>query len=154
MVYCTIDEAWNRADIPEMKYYNEMPVPTVTPANVYGYNQIDVVPREVPIQHHRPIAQNGYAQDTHTVSTDTSIRPIVERIRNEPQTTTMNSATMNEYKKLIEELKKENAELRRSLQERDATNPSDGMMDVLLYISSGVFLLFFLEHVTSSARRF
>jgi hypothetical protein len=51
-------------------------------------------------------------------------------------------------------LKKENADLKRELKEKESQTASDGMLDVLLYISSGVFLLFFLEHVTSSARRF
>lgn len=152
MVYCTIEEAWNQADVPEMKYYKEMPMPPITPANMYGYNQIDVVPRDRPLPHHRELS-------SEPVSTDMDIRPIsrpvTQRIRGgDDSSVAMSGSTLNEYKKLVEELKKENAELKRALKEKEMQSASDGMLDVLLYISSGVFLLFFLEHVTSSARRF
>jgi hypothetical protein len=82
-------------------------------------------------------------------------RPVTQRIRGgDDSSVAMSGSTLNEYKKLVEELKKENAELKRALKEKEMQSASDGMLDVLLYISSGVFLLFFLEHVTSSARRF
>jgi hypothetical protein len=145
MVFCTIEEAWGQTEIPEMKYYKEMPMPPVTPSNMYGYNQIEVVPRDKPIPHHTTFTAD-------MASSDMNIRPVSQRIREEPSS--ISNTTLNEYKKLIEELKKENADLKRELKEKESQTASDGMLDVLLYISSGVFLLFFLEHVTSSARRF
>lgn len=154
MVYCTIQEAWNTTEIPEMKYYKEMPMPPITPANMYGYNQIEMTEYNPP----ESIAQTSNDLDIKPYTVPSEYRDLSQRGGNanrppKPETFESNSS-LTEYKKLVDELKKENTDLKHRLKEAESRTSSDGMMDVIMYISGGVFLLFFMEHITSSARRF
>lgn len=163
MVYCTIEEAWNSNDIPEMKYYNnkEMPLPSITPANLYGYNQIDMYGNQAQTTHvSNDMDVRAYQVETPVQPTDMKyLRDLSQRGGNgttasaKPVVETM-SSEYREYKKLVDELKAENHELKQKLKEAESRSSSDGLLDVIMYISGGVFLLFFMEHITSSARRF
>jgi hypothetical protein len=156
MVYCTIQEAWNTNEIPEMKYYKEMPQPPVTAANMYGYNQLEMYGNSdqttqvassdmevMPYQQQTTNTDMKYLRDLSQRGGNGSTKAVVEP-----------SSTLNEYKRLVDELKKENQELKQKLKDAESHNSSDGLLDVIMYISGGVFLLFFMEHITSSARRF
>lgn len=162
MVYCTIQEAWNTNEIPEMKYYKEMPLPPITPANMYGYNQIEMYENTSNAPSIQTASQDmdiQAFQDVPSTATNMKyLRDLSQRGGNGTPNTTkpsaVESASMGEYKKLVDELKQENQELKKKLKEAESRTASDGMMDVIMYISGGVFLLFFMEHITSSARRF
>lgn len=169
--YCTLQEAWNTNEIPEMKYYKEMPMPPITPSNMYGYNQIEMYGDNGSAQQGSNVSGNEVA---HIASTDTDIVPYqnaqrtttdMKYLRNLSNRggngapvidtdSTGATSSMTEYKKLVDELKKENSELKAKLKDAESRSSSDGMLDVIMYISGGVFLLFFMEHITSSARRF
>jgi hypothetical protein len=138
MPYCTIEEAWDIDIYPEQ----EQPVLKKPPAeNNYGYqNKIyeqRYEPNPEPIDIPRPQISmkeqlSDYKKDYGEIS--------------------------NQYTKLIDELKKENRMLKDKLDELKMSvmkqQDKDSLFDVILYISTGVFVIFMMDNITSAGRRY
>jgi hypothetical protein len=59
---------------------------------------------------------------------------------------------------LIEELKSDNKKLREKIEElqkySNKQQDKDSLFDVILYISTGIFVIFMMENITNMGRRY
>jgi hypothetical protein len=60
----------------------------------------------------------------------------------------------NQYSQLIDELKKENKSLKDKISQLQKYSDKDSLFDVILYISTGIFVIFMMENISTMGRRF
>jgi len=139
MPYCTLEEAWNVDLYPdEEKELVTQPPPTEN----YGYPNKIYESNPVPMDIPRP-------------------RYMMKEHLSEFELENKNNITIpsnNQYAKLIEELKGENKKLKEKIDElqkwTNKQQDKDSLFDVILYISTGIFVIFMMENITNMSRRY
>jgi len=139
MPYATLEEVWNVDMYPddEKELVNQSP-----PNEKYGYPNKIYEPNPTPMDMPRP----QYSMKEHLSEFELEKRANISLSPN------------NQYAKLIEELKGENKKLKDKIDELQKYNnkqqDKDSLFDVILYISTGVFVIFMMENITSMGRRY
>jgi hypothetical protein len=132
MPYCTLEEAWDLELAPEGDQEN-LKKPYNQPNN-YGYPQ-----QPTPIDIPRP----QFTMKEHLSEFEKESVPV---------------SSNNQYVKLIEELKSENNKLKEKISElkklSEKQQDKDSLFDVILYISTGIFVIYMMDNVASMGRRF
>jgi len=139
MPYCTLEGAWNVEIYPdEEKELVKQP----PPVEKYGYPNKIYEPNPTPMDIPRP----QYNMKEHLSEFEN------EHIRQ------ITSPSSNPYSKLIEELKGENKKLKERIDElqklSNKQQDKDSLFDVILYISTGIFVIFMMENITNMGRRY
>jgi len=139
MPYCTLEEAWNVEVYPdeEKELVKQLPSP-----ETYGYPNKIYEPNPTPMDIPRP----QYSMKEHLSEFE------------EDQQRRIASSQVNPYSKLIEELKSDNKKLREKIDElqkySNKQQDKDSLFDVILYISTGIFVIFMMENITNMGRRY
>jgi hypothetical protein len=139
MPYCTLEEAWNVEVYPddEKELVSQTP-----PPEKYGYpNKIyenNPTPMDIP--------KPRYTMKEHLSEFELEKKSELSMLPN------------SQYTRLIEELKGENKKLKEKIDELQKFNnkqqDKDSLFDVILYISTGIFVIFMMDNITSMGRRY
>jgi hypothetical protein len=145
MPYCTIEEAWDLELAPDAEK-NTLNEPYNQPYN-YGYppqyqseSQLKKLPSNPsPMDIPRP----QYTMKEHLSEFERETVPI---------------SSNNQYVKLIEDLKNENNKLKNKISElknlTEKQQDKDSLFDVILYISTGIFVIYMMDNISTMGRRF
>jgi hypothetical protein len=137
MPYCTLEEAWNVEIYPD----DEQDTLKSTPQpEKYGYPNKIYEPNPTPMDIPRPQFK------------------IKEHLSEFEQQQQLSVPISNQYSKLIEDLKGENRKLKDKIQELEKLSnkqqDKDSLFDVILYISTGIFVIFMMENISNMGRRY
>jgi hypothetical protein len=136
MPYCTLEEAWNVEVYPD----DEKDVVTQSPPpEKYGYSNKIYENNPTPMDIPKP----RYMMKEH-------LSEFEMKDLNIPTSSTPN----NQYLQLIDELKKENKSLKDKISQLQKYSDKDSLFDVILYISTGIFVIFMMENISTMGRRF
>ncbi len=131
MPYCTLEEAWDIDLAPDVEH-ETLKKPYNQSSN-YGYPQntpLDIPRPQVTMKEHI----SEFERDSVPVSSN------------------------NHYVKLIEELKSENNKLKEKIYElkklSNKQQDKDSLFDVILYISTGIFVIYMMDNISNMGRRF
>jgi hypothetical protein len=139
MPYATLEEVWNVDLYPDEE--TEL-VKQSQPVEKYGYPNKIYEPNPTPMDIPRP----QYSMKEHLSEFELEKKSELSMLPN------------SQYTRLIEELKGENKKLKDKIDELQKFNnkqqDKDSLFDVILYISTGVFVIFMMDNITSMGRRY
>jgi hypothetical protein len=139
MPYATLEEVWNVDLYPDEE--TEL-VKQPQPVEKYGYSNKIYEPNPTPMDIPRP----QYSMKEHLSEFELEKKTELSMLPN------------SQYTRLIEELKGENKKLKDKIDELQKFNnkqqDKDSLFDAILYISTGIFVIFMMDNITSMGRRY
>jgi hypothetical protein len=139
MPYATLEEVWNVDLYPDEE--TEL-VRQPQPVEKYGYANKIYEPNPTPMDIPRP----QYSMKEHLSEFELEKKAELSMLPN------------SQYTRLIEELKGENKKLKDKIDELQKFNnkqqDKDSLFDVILYISTGIFVIFMMDNISSMGRRY
>jgi len=139
MPYATLEEVWNVDLYPDEE--KEL-VTQSQPTEKYGYSNRIYEANPTPMDIPRP----QYSMKEHLSEFELEKKSELSMLPN------------SQYTRLIEELKGENKKLKEKIDELQKFNnkqqDKDSLFDVILYISTGIFVIFMMDNITSMGRRY